>query len=117
MIRPISRCLDQWRKKGKLIKFLGEVEMCAPTMKHMGWVALKTFNIMCCVNVFSTKSTCTMAYCPVCFEKRETVWQEGENEEEKRKDKRDCPINRRIDFRAEGQRMLTIYGANGRLVR
>jgi len=60
--------------KRKIDQVLGGVEMCAPTMKHMNWIALKTFKIMFCVNAFSAKSTCTLAYCPDCFEKREDAW-------------------------------------------
>ena len=48
---------------------LGDLKMCAPTHKHMDWVSRRTFSIMCCVNAFSVKSECTLAYCPDCFEK------------------------------------------------
>ena len=55
---------------------LGDLKMCAPTHKHMDWVSRRTFSIMCCVNAFSVKSECTLAYCPDCFEKREDVWRD-----------------------------------------
>ena len=72
------------KDKRKIEQVLGDVEMCAPTNKHMNWVALKTFKIMCCVNAFSAKSTCTLAYCPGCFEKREDAWREGDKNKRRR---------------------------------
>ena len=63
--------------------------MCRPTTKHMNWVALKTFKIMCCVNAFSAKSSCTLAYCPGCFEKREDVWREGDKKKRRGGRKKD----------------------------
>ena len=62
------------KDKRRIEQVLGCVEMCAPTNKHMNWVTLKMFKIMCCVNEFSAKSKCTLAYCLGCFEKREEVW-------------------------------------------
>jgi len=59
--------------KRKMEPVLGDVKMCAPTHKHMDWVSRRTFSIMCCVNAFSVKSKCTLAYCPGCFEKKEDV--------------------------------------------
>ena len=70
--------------KRKIDQVLRSVKMYAPTTNHMNWVALKTFKIMCCVNEFSAKSTCTMAYFPACFEKREDVWQEGDKKKRRR---------------------------------
>ena len=68
---------------------LGDVKMCAPTYKHMDWVSRKTFLIMCCVNAFSVKSNCTLAYCPGCFEKREDVWREGDKKKRRGGRKKD----------------------------
>ena len=59
-------------EKRQIDQVHGGIKMCAPTRKHMNWVAMKTFKIMCCVNAFSPKLACTLAYCPACFEKMET---------------------------------------------
>ena len=61
------------KDKRKTEQVLGDLKMCAPTHKHMDWVSPRTFSIMCCVNAFSNKSECTLAYCPDCYEKREDV--------------------------------------------
>ena len=87
------------KDKRKMEQVLGDVEMCAPTHKHMDWVSLKTFKIMCCVNAFSAKSKCTLAYCPGCFEKREDVWREGDKKKRRggrKKEEGSGPTNRRI---------------------
>ena len=68
----------------------GVIEMCAPTTKHMNWVKIKTFKIMCYVNAFSHKSACTLAYCSACFEKwrgdgEREIRQRGEGERRKRR--------------------------------
>jgi len=44
-------------KKRPIDDVHGVIKMCAPTMKHMNWVKMKTFKIMYCVNAFSPKST------------------------------------------------------------
>ena len=73
---PLPGLPEPKKDKRKMEQVLGDLKMCAPTHKHMDWVSRRTFSIMCCVNAFSVKSNCTLAYCPGCFEKREDVWRD-----------------------------------------